>query len=91
MYFKDARFKEVAKLLDLMGAISEETGKSRTQIAINWLLCKDVIPIPGVRNASQVEDIRGACNWRLSDGQVQELDDVSARIPSSTGAPFEKW
>jgi len=91
MYFKNARFAEVASLLSLMDAIAQETGKSKAQIAINWLLCKDVIPIPGVRNASQVADIVAACGWRLTDGQVAELDRVSDKIPSSTGAPFEKW
>ena len=94
MYFKEARFKEVGVLLDLLAAVSKETGKSNTQIALKWLMQKDdlVVPIPGVRNAQQVEEIAGACgDWRLSDGVMAELDAVSARIPSSTGAPFEKW
>jgi aryl-alcohol dehydrogenase-like predicted oxidoreductase len=51
-----------------------------------------IVPIPGVRNAQQVEEVAGACgDWRLSEGVMAELDAVSARIPSSTGAPFEKW
>ena len=91
MYFKDSRFAEVATVLSLMDVIAGETGKTKAQIAINWLLCKDVIPIPGVRNAGQVADIVGACGWRLTDAQVSELDKVSDNIPSSTGAPFEKW
>lgn len=94
MYFKESRFREVQTLLDLMSAVSEETGKSKTQIAIKWLMQRDpcVIPIPGVRNARQVEEILGACgDWQLSDGAMAELNTVSNKIPSSTGAPFEKW
>lgn len=40
---------------------------------------------------AQVEEIAGALGWRLTDAQVAELDAVSARVPSSTGAPFENW
>ena len=94
MYFKEARFGEVGVLLDLLGAVSKEIGKSPAQISLKWLMQKDdlIVPIPGVRNAQQVEEVAGACgDWRLSDGVMAELDAVSARIPSSTGAPFEKW
>ena len=94
MYFKASRFGEVQTLLDLMTAVSEETGKSKTQIAIKWLMQRDpcVIPIPGVRHAGQVAEILGACgDWKLDDGVMAELDAVSNKIPSSTGAPFEKW
>ncbi len=94
MYFKESRFREVQVLIDLLAAVSEETGRSNTQIALKWLMQKDelVVPIPGVRNARQVEEIAGACgDWRLSEGVMAELDAVSGRIPSSTGAPFEAW
>jgi aryl-alcohol dehydrogenase-like predicted oxidoreductase len=91
MYFTDKRFSEVDVLLSLMQEMSKENGKTMTQIAVNWLLCKDVIPIVGVRNTRQVSEVAGASGWRLSDAEVSELDARSANIPSSTGAPFEKW
>lgn len=61
------------------------------QVALNWTLCKGALPIPGAKSAAQVTEIAGALGWRLGEGQVAELDRVSAKIPSSTGAPFEKW
>lgn len=48
--------------------------------------CKGALPIPGAKNAAQVAEIAGALGWRLSDAEVAELDAVSAKIPSSTGA-----
>ena len=90
--FTDSRFKEIETLLDLMRAIGKEQGgKTPSQIALNWTLCKGALPIPGAKSAQQVEELAGAIGWRLSDGEVAELDTVSSRIPSSTGAPFEKW
>ena len=53
--------------------------------------CKGALPIPGAKNAAQVAEAAGALGWRLSEAEVAELDAVSARIPSSTGAPFENW
>jgi aryl-alcohol dehydrogenase-like predicted oxidoreductase len=94
MYFTDARFSQVSVLLDLLQTISKDSyngEKSPSQIAINWLLCKDVLPIPGAKNGDQVKELVGACGWRLTEGEVQELDAISQNIPSSTGAPFEKW
>ena len=41
--------------------------------------------------AVQVREIAGALGWRLGEGEVAELDALSSKIPSSTGAPFENW
>ena len=54
-------------------------------------MCHGALPIPGAKNARQVEEVAGAMGWRLTDAQVAELDAVSAKVPSSTGAPFENW
>lgn len=92
-FFTESRFDQVSVLLDLMRAIGQERGgKSPTQVALNWTLCKgNVLPIPGAKSGGQVEEIAGAVGWRLTDAEVAALDSVSAKIPSSSGAPFEKW
>lgn len=90
--FTNERYSSVFTLLDLMKKIGEENGgKTSAQVALNWTLCKDVLPIPGARNAKQVDELAGALGWRMSDGEVEELDRLSAKLPSSLGAPFEKW
>lgn len=90
--FTDQRYKDVEVLLDCMRAIAQEQGgKTLSQVAINWTLAKGCLPIPGAKNAKQVAEIAGALGWRLSDAEVAELDAVSAKIPRSTGAPFENW
>lgn len=66
-------------------------GKTLAQIAINWCLCKGVVPIPGAKNEKQVADIAGALGWRLDAAHVQALDDASSKISVGLGAPFENW
>lgn len=68
------------RTLDAMAEISEETGKSFPQIALNWLLRQPgiVSPILGVRRAEQLEDNLGASGWELDAGQVGRLSEASA-------------
>uniref|UniRef100_A0A7S3QKN1 NADP-dependent oxidoreductase domain-containing protein n=1 Tax=Dunaliella tertiolecta TaxID=3047 RepID=A0A7S3QKN1_DUNTE len=89
--FSDQRRREVEPLISLLQAIGKERQKTPAQISINWCVCKGTLPIPGAKDAKQMEDIAGAIGWRLSDGEMAELDKFSSGIPASTGAPFEKW
>jgi aryl-alcohol dehydrogenase-like predicted oxidoreductase len=55
-------------------------GKSPAQIALNWLLCKGTVPIPGAKNARQLQENVGALGWRLTDEEVARLDEASAKV-----------
>jgi aryl-alcohol dehydrogenase-like predicted oxidoreductase len=67
------------RVLDVVGRISEETGKSYAQIALNWLLRQPAVtaPILGVRTMEQLEDNLGADGWELDEDQVEELSEAS--------------
>ena len=66
--------------LDVVGRISEETGKSYAQISLNWLLRQNGVtaPIIGARTLEQLEDNIGASGWKLTSEQVEELSEASA-------------
>jgi aryl-alcohol dehydrogenase-like predicted oxidoreductase len=68
------------RAIDVVGRISEETGKSYAQISLNWLLRQDGVtaPIIGARTLEQLEDNLGASGWTLDEEQVEELSDASA-------------
>ena len=68
----------VTPLLDCLGAIATEKEKSMAQVAINWCICKGTLPIPGAKNLQQAKQNTGALGWRLTDGEVIELDKASA-------------
>ena len=57
--------------LDVVGRISEETGKSYAQISLNWLLRQEgmTAPIIGARNLEQLEDNLGASGWELTESR----------------------
>jgi len=52
-------------------------GKTPAQVALNWLLCKGAVPIPGAKNAAQAEQNAGALGWRLAPDEVAGLDRVA--------------
>jgi pyridoxine 4-dehydrogenase len=41
-------------------------------------LCKKVLPIPGAKTPSQVQENLGALGWRLTAAEVAELDLMSS-------------
>lgn len=68
------------RTLDVIGEISESTGKSYSQISLNWLLRQEGVtaPILGARTLEQLEDNLGATGWELDEDQVQRLSEASA-------------
>jgi len=74
------------------------------QVAINWVICKDVIPIVGLTSLIQVEENAGALGWRLSPEDVGLLDAAADALPFDfngcgfqtcdskfVGYGFERW
>jgi Aldo/keto reductase family len=55
----------------------------RTQVAINWCMCKGTIPIPGVKSMAMACDNVAALNWRLRGAEVAALDDAAAASSGS--------
>jgi aryl-alcohol dehydrogenase-like predicted oxidoreductase len=65
-------------LLKLMTEIGQDQGgKSLVQIALNWCICKGTLPIPGAKTAEQAQQNAGAPGWRLTEDQVNALDETS--------------
>ena len=64
----------ISPLLVTMAAIAESRGKTIAQVALNYVISKGAIPIPGCRTTSQLQDNLGAMGWRLSDTEVAMLE-----------------
>jgi len=72
---------KIQPLLKAMTEIGQDHGgKSNAQVALNWLICKGALPIPGAKNAEQALQNTGAPGWRLTDEEVAKLDGISDSI-----------
>jgi aryl-alcohol dehydrogenase-like predicted oxidoreductase len=67
-------------IVDVLDRISDETGKTVPQIAINWLLSRPTVSsvIIGARNEEQLRQNLGAVGWNLTAEQIGRLDAASA-------------
>jgi aryl-alcohol dehydrogenase-like predicted oxidoreductase len=72
---------KIQPLLKVMTGIGQDHGgKSNAQVALNWVICKGALPIPGAKNAEQALHNAGALGWRLTDEEVARLDQVSDTV-----------
>ena len=73
--------EKVQPLLGLMVEIGQaHGGKSAAQVALNWVICKGALPIPGAKNLRQVQENLGALGWRLVEAEVAALDEASDKV-----------
>jgi aryl-alcohol dehydrogenase-like predicted oxidoreductase len=62
-------------LLELLRGIGgAHGGKSPAQVALNWIVSKGAIPIPGAKNLRQAQENAGALGWRLQPSELSALE-----------------
>jgi aryl-alcohol dehydrogenase-like predicted oxidoreductase len=74
----------IGRIGPLLNAISdvgqEHGGKTNAQVALNWLIAKGALPIPGAKTAAQAQENAGALGWSVTEDQIAKLDEASDRI-----------
>lgn len=79
--FSASFLRDIQGLIHLMKEIGEaHQGKTIAQIALNWLLCKRALPIPGAKTALQAQEHCGAMGWSLTNREIEILDDTSRTL-----------
>jgi aryl-alcohol dehydrogenase-like predicted oxidoreductase len=70
-----ARLGRIQPLIQRLREIGEaHGGKSPPQVALNWLIAKGTVPIPGAKNARQARENAAALGWSLTAREVTCLD-----------------
>lgn len=71
----------VGLLNEIGQAHADDNGpKTPAQVALNWTICNDTLPIPGARNARQAAQNAGAAGWRLAEDEIAALDRASQQV-----------
>lgn len=70
-------------IIDALDEVSAETGKSVSQISLNWLLQRPTVSniVIGARNEEQLKQNLEAAGWNLTTEQVKKLDEASKSEP----------
>ncbi|MET3935620.1 aldo/keto reductase [Arthrobacter sp. OAP107] len=71
-----------AALVEHVAGLARSKGASPAQIALAWLLTQQpwIVPIPGTRSTSRIEENTGATSVALSADEVADLDALAQRI-----------
>ena len=67
------------RVVDALDEIAKQTGKTVSQIALNWLLHRPTVAtiIIGARDEEQLRQNLGAVGWSLTGEQITALDEAS--------------
>ena len=77
----DARAANMA-MVDLVKRVAEGKRATPAQIALAWLLAQKpwIVPIPGTKQLSRLEENLGAVNVQLTPADLTDIDEAASRI-----------
>jgi aryl-alcohol dehydrogenase-like predicted oxidoreductase len=64
-------------------------GKTPSQVALNWVIAKGAVPIPGAKSAAQAQENAGALGWSLDGDDLARLD--GAALPGLRSISSRVW
>ncbi|WP_420363213.1 aldo/keto reductase [Curtobacterium aetherium] len=81
--FQEEAFAANMRIVDAVKGIADEVGGTPAQVALAWLLAQgdDIVPIPGTKRVSRLEENVGAADVTLTADQVERL----SALPLPTG------
>ena len=72
---------QIKPLLDMLARIGQDhEGKSAGQVALNWVIRKGGLAIPGAKNLKQMTQNEGALGWELTSSEINNLDEMSRKV-----------
>ena len=91
--FSDRNFGRNLASADQLRDISASVGASPAQVALAWLLAKgpDIVPIPGTKHVSRLEENLAADTVELTADHVTRLDEIPPAAGEHHSAEQLKW
>jgi aryl-alcohol dehydrogenase-like predicted oxidoreductase len=85
--FQGEAFDANLRLVDAVRALAREKGCTAGQLALAWVLAQgpDVVPIPGTKRRSYLEENVGAVAVELSDDDLRRLGEIA---PTTQGSRY---
>lgn len=85
--FSGGNFEANRAIANRIGEIAAEKGATPAQLAIAWVLARgaDIVPIPGTKRRTYLEQNAAAADITLSEQDLERLDE----LPAASGARYD--
>lgn len=79
--FQGENFTKNLVLVDYIQELAEQKGCKPSQLALAWLLAQgeDIIPIPGTKRVSYLEENSGAVDVQLTTEDLQRINEIAPK------------
>lgn len=67
-------------IIELRKIGADHGGKTPSQVALNWVICKGAVPIPGAKNQKQALQNSETLRWRITPNEIAVLEETSERV-----------
>jgi len=57
-------------------------------VALNWLIQKETLPIPGAKSAMQAADNATAMTWKLTNDEFEALNEATQQYVAGSRTRF---
>ncbi len=80
--FAKGNFEQNLRIVDTVEAVAKETAATPAQVALAWVLAqgKDVVPIPGTKRVSRLEENAAGAEVVLTADQLRRLSAIQAPV-----------
>jgi aryl-alcohol dehydrogenase-like predicted oxidoreductase len=77
--FQGENFEKNLQLVKLIGELAEKKGVTPSQLALAWLLQKDVVPIPGTKRRNYLDENAAATRITLDAAELAAIESIAPR------------
>jgi len=80
--FANGNFEQNLRIVNAVEVVAREVGATPAQVALAWLLAQgdDIVPIPGTKHVSRMEENAAATDVTLTAEQVARLSAIQAPV-----------
>lgn len=88
--FQEAHFHKNMELVNAIGAMAESKNVTPSQLALAWVISKDILPIPGTKRRKYLEQNITATEIQLSASELSKLEAI-VPLGTDTGKPYDEF
>jgi len=88
--FQEAHFHKNIELVKLIETMAADKGITSSQLALAWIMSKDILPIPGTKRRKYLEQNIASVEVELSTAELQKLESI-VPLGTDTGLPYDEF